>query len=212
MISKGLLVRLDAKSGRDGDVEEFLHSALPMVRGEADTEAWFGIRFGRSEYGIFDVFSDDKSRDAHLSGPVAKALMEKTDTLFTHPPEIHKLDILASKLPTSAPVDVDTKGLLLTFAAQEGHQPETEQFLRDAKPMVDEEPDTTAWFAIHLDDGKYGIFDVFPNNGGRFKHLIGRVPRAMAMNAPRLFSGVPDMNMVNVVAEKQGGEVAPASW
>ena len=212
MISKGLLVRLDAKSGRDGDVEEFLLSALPMVRGEADTEAWFAIRLGRSKYGIFDVFPNDESRNTHLSGPVAKALMEKADALFAKPPEIHKVDVLASKLPASAPLDVDTKGLLLTFAAQEGHQPEAEKFLRDAKPLVDEEPDTTAWFAIHLDDGKYGIFDVFPNNGGRLKHLIGRVPRAMAMKAPRLFSGVPDMDMVNVVAEKQGGEVAPASW
>ncbi|MBI4292938.1 MAG: hypothetical protein HY661_15815 [Betaproteobacteria bacterium] len=212
MISKGLLVRMEAKPGKDRDVEEFLLSALPMVRQEADTTAWFAIRFGRAEYGIFDVFPDDESRDAHLSGPVARALMEKADTLFATPPVIHKLDVVASKVPASAPVDVDTKGLLVTFAAQEGHQPEAEAFLRDAQPMVEDEPETTAWFAIRLDDGKYGIFDVFPNNGGRFKHLVGRVPRAMAMKAPRLMSGVPDMDMLNVVAEKQGGEIAQAGW
>ncbi|MBI2961739.1 MAG: hypothetical protein HYY28_15615 [Betaproteobacteria bacterium] len=212
MISKGLLVKLEARAGKDREVEEFLLSALPMVREEADTAAWFAIRFGRSEYGIFDVFPDDESRDAHLRGPVARALLEKSDVLFAKPPEIHKLDVVASKLPESAPVDADTKGMLLTFAAQEGHQTEAEAFLRDAQPLVEEEPETTAWFAIHLDDGKYGIFDVFPDNGGRIKHLIGRVPRAMVMKAPRLMRGMPDMDMLSVVAEKQGGEIAPAAW
>ncbi len=154
MVSKGLFVRLEAKSGRDGVVEKFLPSALPMVRGEADTEAWFAIRFGRSEYGIFDVFPNDESRNIHLSGPVAKALMDNADDLFANRPVIHKLDVLASKLPTSAPLDADTKGLFLTFDAQVGHQPETEKFLRDAQPLVEEEPDTTAWLAIHLDVGR----------------------------------------------------------
>lgn len=210
MVSKGLLVRLEVKSGRDAEVEEFLLSALPLVRQEAATTAWFAVRFGRSEYGIFDAFPDDAGREAHLSGPVAKALMEQADALFAEPPRIQKLDVLADKLPATIPNEPDTKGLLLTFEAKEGHAQEVEQFLRDARPLVEEEPETIAWFAIRTDDGKYGIFDVFPDNGGRFKHLIGHVPRELAKSALSLLGSVPDMEMLNVLAEKVGGGVASA--
>jgi quinol monooxygenase YgiN len=99
VVTKGLLVRLDARDGKDTEVEEFLLSALPLVRGEAATTAWFAVRFGRSEYGIVDFFPDDAGRDAHLNGPVAEALMARADALFSQPPKIQKLDVLASKLP-----------------------------------------------------------------------------------------------------------------
>ncbi len=205
MVTQGLLVRLEAKPGKDTDVEEFLRSALPMVRQEPATSAWFAIRFGRSEYGIFDVFPDEPSREAHLAGPLAMALMDQVGVLFAQAPRIQKLTVLADKLPISAPVERDTKALLLTFKAKAGHEQQVEQFLRDAKPMVQQEPKTTAWFAIHLDDGDYGIFDVFPDNGGRFSHLTGHVPRELAKHALSLLGGVPDIEMLNVLAEKTAG-------
>jgi len=204
MVSKGLLVRLEAKSGMDEQVEEFLVSALPLVRQEPATTAWFAIHFGRSEYGIFDVFADDSGRDAHLSGAVAKALMEQAETLLAQPPRIQKLDVLAHKLPETAPDQPNTKGLLLTFAAKEGHQQQVEQFLRDARPLVLDEPETVAWFAILTDDNQYGIFDVFPDHGGRFKHLTGHVPRELAKHALSLLGSLPDPDLLNVLAEKLG--------
>lgn len=204
MVSKGLLVRLEARSGKDEEVEAFLLSALPLVRQEPATTAWFAIRFGRSEYGIFDVFPDDAGRDAHLSGPVAKALMEQADTLFAEPPRIQKLDVLADKLPASPPAEPSTKGLLLTFEAKSGHEQQVEQFLRDAKPLVEEEPETSAWFGIHIEGGEYGIFDVFPGHGGRFKHLTGHVARELAKHALTLLGSLPDPELPNVLAEKLG--------
>jgi quinol monooxygenase YgiN len=200
MATRGLLVRLEARPGKDAHVEQFLRAALSLVQQEAATSAWFALRFGRSEYGIFDVFPDDAGRDTHLSGPIAKALMEQTDELFAKPPKIQRLDVLADKLPAVAePV---TKALLLTFKAKSGHSEQVEQFLRDAKSFVDQEPKTTAWFAIHLDDGDYGIFDVFPDNGGRFAHLTGHVPRELAKHALSLLGSVPDMEMLDVQAAK----------
>jgi quinol monooxygenase YgiN len=204
MVSKGLLVRLEAKSGKDDEVEAFLKSALPLVRQEPATSAWFALRFGRSEYGIFDVFPDDAGRDAHLSGAVAKALMANAETLLAEPPRIQKLDVLADKLPGGPPNEVDTKGLLLTFMPKSGHEAAVEQFLRDAKPLVDDEPDTTAWFGIKLDDGHYGIFDVFPDHLGRFKHLTGHVARELAKHALTLLGSLPDPDLPNVLAEKVG--------
>jgi quinol monooxygenase YgiN len=202
MVSRGLLVRLEAKSGKDAAVEEFLRSALPLVQQEPATTAWFALRFGRSEYGIFDVFADDGGRDAHLAGPVAQALMNRADELFAKQPRIQKLAVLADKLPAAGHADTVTKALLLTFKAKQGHEQQVEQFLRDAQPMVQQEPKTTAWFAIRLNDGDYGIFDVFPDNGGRFTHLTGHVLRELAKHALSLLGGVPDMEMLNVLAEK----------
>jgi quinol monooxygenase YgiN len=100
MVSRGLLVRLEAKPGQEAEVEAFLRSALPLVQAEAGTTAWFAVRFGPGEYGIFDVFPDDKARDAHLAGPVATALKQRGDELFAKPPSIQKLSVLADKLPS----------------------------------------------------------------------------------------------------------------
>jgi quinol monooxygenase YgiN len=204
MVTLGLLVKMEAKPGKDSEVEELLLSALLMVGREPNTTAWFAIRFGRSEYGIFDVFPDEAAREAHLSGPVAKALMEQADALFTKPPSIQKLDVLADKLPVTTPNEPDTKALLLTFKAKSGNEQEVEQFLRDAKPLVEAEPDTTAWFAIHLDDGEYGIFDVFPDHVGRFKHLTGHVPRELVKHALSLLGSFPDPSLPDLLAEKLG--------
>ncbi len=99
MVTVGLLVRMQAKPGKEGDVEEFLLGGLPLVQDEPDTVAWFAVRMGPSTFGIFDVFPDDAGRQVHLSGRVAEALMARADELFATPPAIEQLDVLASKLP-----------------------------------------------------------------------------------------------------------------
>jgi quinol monooxygenase YgiN len=99
MIKTALLVRLEAKSGKEAEVESFLCSGLPIVEEEPATVAWFGIRLGPTTFGIFDAFPDEAGRQAHLSGKVAAALMAKASELLTQPPLIEKVDVLAAKLP-----------------------------------------------------------------------------------------------------------------
>ena len=99
MVNVALLVRLEAKPGKEAEVESFLRSGLPIVQGEPATTAWFAIRFGPSTFGIFDAFPNDAGRQAHLSGRVAAALMAKASDLLSKPPVIEKLDVLAAKLP-----------------------------------------------------------------------------------------------------------------
>jgi hypothetical protein len=94
-----------------------------------------------------------------------------------------------------------SKGLLLTFAPKSGHEEDAARFLEGALPIVEDEPKTIAWFAIRLEDGHFGIFDVFPDNQGRLAHLAGRVPRELLKNATTLLGGLPDMNLVNVLAD-----------
>lgn len=201
MTTKGLLVRLEAKHGKDDAVEEFLSAALPLVRQEAGTKAWFAVRFGRSEYGIVDFFPDEASREAHLNGAVASALLQKAADLFATSPHIQKVEVLASKLPSQPPAEPNTKGLLLTFKAKEGHEQEVVQFLQDAQPLALAEEETIAWFAIRLPTGEYGIFDVFPDNGARLKHLAGRIPQELTKHALSLLGSFPDMELLQVTAE-----------
>ncbi|MBA2545460.1 MAG: antibiotic biosynthesis monooxygenase [Solirubrobacterales bacterium] len=97
-VTKALWVPLQAKEGKEGDVEDFLKSGEALVGDEPDTTAWFALQMGGGAYGIFDVFLDDAGRDAHLNGKVAAALMEQAEELFSPAPEINKLDVIASKL------------------------------------------------------------------------------------------------------------------
>ena len=99
MVNFALLVRLEAKPGKEAEVESFLRSGLPLVEAEPATVAWFGIRLGPSTFGIFDAFPDKAGRDAHLGGRVAEALMAKAAELLAEPPAIEKADVLAAKLP-----------------------------------------------------------------------------------------------------------------
>jgi quinol monooxygenase YgiN len=99
MATVGLLVRLEAKPGKEAEVERFLRGALPLVQEEPATVEWFGVRLGPSTFGIFDTFPNEAGRQAHLSGKVAAALMSKVPELFAGPPAIEQVDVLAAKLP-----------------------------------------------------------------------------------------------------------------
>lgn len=98
MATKALLVKLEAKPGKEDAVEEFLSSALPLVEDEPGTYPWFAVRFDTGTFGIIDAFPDEAARDAHLQGPVGKALSARADELFASPPEISAIDVLATKL------------------------------------------------------------------------------------------------------------------
>ena len=93
---------LEAKPGKDQEVEAFLKSAQPLAEKETGTTTWFALKIGPSKYGIFDTFPDEKSREAHLTGEIAKALFAKAKELFAKDPEIVKPSILASKSSRAA--------------------------------------------------------------------------------------------------------------
>ncbi len=93
-----LLVRLEAKAGKEAELEKFLRSALPLVMDEPETAQWYGIRLGPSTFGIFDTFAAESGREAHLNGRVAAALMAKAGELLAKPPVIEKCDVLEAKV------------------------------------------------------------------------------------------------------------------
>ena len=99
MVTKGLIVRLEAKPGREQDVATFLERARALVEDEPETTAWFAVRSGPASFAIVDVFPDDAGRQAHLAGAIAAALMESAAELLAEPPAIEPVDVLAAKLP-----------------------------------------------------------------------------------------------------------------
>ena len=90
---------MEAKAGKEEELEAFLKSALPLAQAETGTTTWYALKIGPSKYGIFDTFADDTAREAHLNGEIAKALFAKADELLAKPPEIDKPTILAAKAP-----------------------------------------------------------------------------------------------------------------
>ena len=99
MVTKGLIARLEAKTGKEDEVAAFLRDALPIVQGEQQTVAWLALRTSESSFAIVDVFPDEAGRQAHLDGAVAAALIEAAGELLAAPPEIEPVDVLAAKLP-----------------------------------------------------------------------------------------------------------------
>jgi quinol monooxygenase YgiN len=97
MVKLALFVRLEAKPGKEADVEAFLQAGLNMANEEQATPIWFALRLGPTTFGIFDAFHDEAGRQAHLNGPIAQALMAKASELLATPPSIEAVDILALK-------------------------------------------------------------------------------------------------------------------
>lgn len=99
MVKLALYVRLEARPGQEAALAAFLTGALPLAEAEDATPVWFALQFGPGSFGIFDAFTDEAGRQAHLEGPIAAALMEKAGDLLSIPPTIEKVDLLATKLP-----------------------------------------------------------------------------------------------------------------
>jgi len=98
MPSVGFLIRLQAKPGKEEDVANFLEGVMPLIRDEPATEAFYAIRLGPSEFGIFNAFPDEAGRSAHGSGEAAGALFRRASELFASPPAVQPVDVLAAKL------------------------------------------------------------------------------------------------------------------
>jgi quinol monooxygenase YgiN len=99
MIKYALFVRLEAKPGKEGDVARFLQTGLELSMREPGTPVWFALQLGPSTFGVFDAFTDEAGRQAHLSGAIAQALMAQAPELFSKPPSIERVDVLGAKLP-----------------------------------------------------------------------------------------------------------------
>lgn len=97
MAKLGLLVHIEARTGKEDEVAALLAGALDLARAERGTRTWYAFQVGPSTFGIFDTFDDEAGREAHMNGEIASALMGRADELLAKPPRIDKADVLAAK-------------------------------------------------------------------------------------------------------------------
>jgi quinol monooxygenase YgiN len=102
MLKFAIYAHLKPKSGKASEVESLLKSAVSMAQDEPGTVTWYAFAEDEGSFGIFDTFETEDARQAHLDGPIAKALMSKADELLSEKPMIHKIRIVAAKVPTNA--------------------------------------------------------------------------------------------------------------
>jgi quinol monooxygenase YgiN len=96
METLGLLVRLEARAGKEADAEAFLKSAQPLALDEKGTLKWYAIKLGQGKFGIFDTFANEAGRNAHLTGEIAKNLTARARELFAVPPQVEKVEVIAN--------------------------------------------------------------------------------------------------------------------
>jgi quinol monooxygenase YgiN len=97
MAKQAIWVMLKAKPGKEKEVEAFLKQGATMANDEPKTVTWYGVHVAPGVYGVFDTFDDEAGRDAHMNGPIAKALMANAAELFSNEVKIEKMEILARK-------------------------------------------------------------------------------------------------------------------
>ena len=196
MITKALLFRFESQTDED-TMDTFLEDLATQVSWEKATQAWFGIRYMRGEFGMYSVYDDDAGREAHLSGEAAQHTFAAEHRLMTAAPRVTRIDLLGCKMPDA--LAGVTKGLVLRFKAKPGKEAEVARMMRDCAPLVEKEAGTLAWFANQYDESHFGTFAVFADNAGRFAHLTGQIPRALGMTGLSLLGGTPEVHMVDVM-------------
>lgn len=92
--------------------------------------------------------------------------------------------------------------LYVELEAKPGKEAELARFLASARPLVEAEPGTVAWFAVRFDGHTFGIFDAFDDEAARDAHLAGRVAAALLARADELLAKPPRIRKTEVLADK----------
>ncbi|THU82574.1 hypothetical protein K435DRAFT_971911 [Dendrothele bispora CBS 962.96] len=209
MANVGLLVPLVAKPEKSSAVADFLNTGYSLVPEEPLTLQWFAVSYESSSpptYAIFDTFAADEGRDAHLNGKIAAALMQNAPELLGVGPQIGKVNVLASVV---RPVKDGGKtagvgcGLRVLIQAKPEKAGAVRDFLKNAVPLVEEEPETPYWYAIEFPGtNTFAIVDFFPDDNGRTAHVQGKVAAALFGSVDELLTGTPEIIKTQVLAAR----------
>jgi quinol monooxygenase YgiN len=93
-------------------------------------------------------------------------------------------------------------GLLVRLEAKPEKVEEVAAFLKGALPAANNEPGTVSWFALRIGPTTFGIYDTFPDDTARQKHLSGPIAAALMAKAPELLAKPPSIEQVDVLAAK----------
>lgn len=95
----GILLQMQAKPGKDRQVERFLKATKPWAEQELRAAAYFVFKLGGGRFGAFVTSKDEKARDAQRCGRLAHVLFASAKELFDPLPIGENVEILVMKLP-----------------------------------------------------------------------------------------------------------------
>jgi hypothetical protein len=96
---KAFYIHLEARPGKENEVEKMLADILDVVNEEATTGPWFAFRYSQLAFGIVEMFANIEGRDTHTrgGGGVIFRDVERLYDLLAYPAHIYRLDVLLSK-------------------------------------------------------------------------------------------------------------------
>lgn len=97
--TKAFFVEIEARPDKVAEAQEMLREILGWVEGEPQTGPWYGVQFGPTTFGIFDVFPSIAARQAHADGGGGDILrdLERMNDILAAPARVHRADVLLSK-------------------------------------------------------------------------------------------------------------------
>lgn len=196
MPQEATYISLQAKSGKEVDLTNFLISGGKLVQEtEPKTLLWFALQLNDKTFGIVDFFPDEMGRSLHFEGKVAEALKKNAPELVQGGWDegvlnnVENSKVLTSKVASELPNRIQ-EATFISLKANPGKESALANFLMGGGALVEEtEPETLYWFALQMDKGIFGIFDLFGDNAGREKHFAGKVAQALQENASELVQG-----------------------
>lgn len=96
---KAFFILLEARPGKEDEVQQVLRDIRVCVEGEPATGPWFGVRFSRTTFGIFEAFPNLAGRQAHVDGGGGDIFrdVERMNTVLAYPAQVYRADVLMSK-------------------------------------------------------------------------------------------------------------------
>jgi hypothetical protein len=91
-----------------------------------------------------------------------------------------------------------TVGVLATFHVTSGTDERVAAFFAEGLPVVQQQPDSTVWFAFRVNDTTYGAFAAFANEADRQALLSAGGPQ-LAQKYRELFVTPPTFVEVDVL-------------
>lgn len=97
---KSYLIHLEAKPGKEDLVAEFMQDIHNGVDKEPLTGPWFGLRYSKTTFLIFEAFPHAEGRHDHDNGPGGQNFFLRSDRLqemLAYPANLYRMDVLHGK-------------------------------------------------------------------------------------------------------------------
>jgi quinol monooxygenase YgiN len=205
-------IRLTAENGQQDNLSKLLAQGAQVVATtEPDTQLWFALKDDNGNFGIFDVFADEKARTAHFGGQFAHTLKEIADLYIKSGWQtgvlrnLENFDVLS--VVKAANQAKATRASFICLRARPGSESALEALLSGAAHIIEQtEPNTLFWTAMRLDNSNFAIFDTFVDGVARKAHFSGEVATALKEHADTMIEGgwekgvLPNVLHFNVLA------------